>query len=50
MFAAGALTVQTTRLIAVAVALATQCLYCIALHKKAAREAAASDAQLVEAA
>jgi AhpD family alkylhydroperoxidase len=49
-FAAGTLTVQHKQLIAVAVALTTQCPYCIALHTKAAREAGASDAQLTEAA
>jgi AhpD family alkylhydroperoxidase len=49
-FAAGALTVQTKQLIAIAVALTTQCPYCIELHKKAARESGVSDAQLAEAA
>ena len=49
-FAAGALSVQTKQLIAVAVALTTQCPYCIELHNKAAREAGATDAQLAEAA
>lgn len=49
-FAAGALTVQTKQLIAVAVALTTQCPYCIALHNKAAREVGATDGQLAEAA
>jgi AhpD family alkylhydroperoxidase len=49
-FADGALTVQHKQLIAVAVALTTQCPYCIELHTKAAREADASDAQLSEAA
>lgn len=49
-FADGALTVQHKQLIAVAVALTTQCPYCIELHTKAAREAGASDAQLSEAA
>jgi AhpD family alkylhydroperoxidase len=50
VFAAGALTTQQKQLIAVAVALTTQCPYCIELHKKAAREAGATDAQLAEAA
>ncbi len=49
-FAEGALTVQQKQLMAVAVALTTQCPYCIALHTKAAREAGATDAQLAEAA
>lgn len=49
-FADGALTAQQKQLIAVAVALTTQCPYCIELHNKAAREAGASDAQLAEAA
>ncbi len=35
---------------AVAVALTTQCPYCIELHTKAAREAGTNDAQLTEAA
>lgn len=47
-FAPGALDVLTKQLMAVAVALTTQCPYCIALHNKAAREAGASDAQLAE--
>ena len=49
-FAEGALTVQQKQLIAVAVALTTQCPYCIELHTKAARGAGATDAQLTEAA
>ncbi len=49
-FAEGALSVQQKQLIAVAVALTTQCPYCIELHNKAARDAGASDAQLSEAA
>ena len=49
-FSDGALTAQHKQLIAVAVALTTQCPYCIELHTKAAREAGASDAQLSEAA
>jgi AhpD family alkylhydroperoxidase len=49
-FAGGALTAQQKQLIAVAVALTTQCPYCIELHTNAAREAGASDAQLSEAA
>jgi AhpD family alkylhydroperoxidase len=49
-FADGALSAQHKQLIAVAVALTTQCPYCIELHNKAAREAGATDAQLAEAA
>ncbi|WP_449470079.1 carboxymuconolactone decarboxylase family protein [Sphingobium chungangianum] len=49
-FADGALTAQQKQLIAVAVALTTQCPYCIDLHTKAAREAGATDAELSEAA
>ena len=47
-FAEGELSVQQKQLIAVAVALTTQCPYCIELHTKAARDAGASDAQLAE--
>ena len=50
VFAGGALTVPQKQLIAVAVALTTQCPYCIELHNKAARDAGATDAQLAEAA
>src|SRR5262249_47538022 len=50
IFADGALTVQQKQVIAVAVALTTQCPYCIELHDKAARDAGATDAQLTEAA
>jgi AhpD family alkylhydroperoxidase len=50
VFAGGALTTQQKQLIAVAVALTTQCPYCIELHNKAARAAGATDAQLAEAA
>jgi AhpD family alkylhydroperoxidase len=49
-FADGSLTVREKQLIAVAVALTTQCPYCISLHTKAAREAGANDMQLSEAA
>ena len=49
-FAEGALSAREKQLIAVGVALTTQCPYCIELHNKAAREAGASDAQLAEAA
>jgi AhpD family alkylhydroperoxidase len=50
VFAEGALTVQQKQLIAVAVALTTQCPYCIEIHNKAARTAGATDAQLAEVA
>lgn len=50
VFAEGALSAREKQLIAVAVALTTQCPYCIELHNKAAREAGANDAQLTEAA
>jgi AhpD family alkylhydroperoxidase len=50
VFADGALSSQTKQLIAVAVALTTQCPYCIELHRTAAREVGATDAQLAEAA
>jgi AhpD family alkylhydroperoxidase len=50
VFAEGALTVQQKKLIAAAVALTTQCPYCIELHNKAARDAGASDAKLAETA
>ena len=49
-FAPGALGGLEKQLIAVAVALTTQCPYCLALHTKAAREAGATDAQLGETA
>jgi len=50
VFAEGALTAREKQLMGVAVALTTQCPYCIELHTKAAREAGANDAQLTEAA
>ena len=49
-FADGAISAQYKQLIAVAVALTTQCPYCIEIHTKAARDAGATDAQLSEAA
>ncbi|HEV7777384.1 MAG TPA: carboxymuconolactone decarboxylase family protein [Luteibacter sp.] len=49
-FTAGALTVREKQLMAVAVALTTQCPYCIAIHNKAARDAGATDAELAETA
>ena len=49
-FAAGALDAQQKQLMAVAVALTTQCPYCIDLHVKAARDAGATDQMLAEVA
>lgn len=49
-FEEGALSVQAKQLIAVAVALTTQCPYCIELHTTAARDAGATNAQLAETA
>ena len=46
----GALSALNKQLIAVAVALTTQCPYCIELHTTAARKAGATDEQLTEAA
>jgi AhpD family alkylhydroperoxidase len=50
VFREGALSSVHKQLIAVAVALTTQCPYCLELHAKAARDAGASDEQLAEAA
>ena len=49
-FKAGSLDVMQKQLTAVAVALTTQCPYCIELHLKAAREAGATDQMLAEVA
>lgn len=49
VFKEGALSTLQKQLIAVAVALTTQCPYCLELHAKAARDAGASDEQLAEA-
>ena len=49
-FAPGAIDVLNKQLISVAVALTTQCPYCIELHVRAARQAGANDAMLTEAA
>ena len=46
----GAIPGKYKELIAVAVALTTQCPYCIDIHAANARKAGASDAELVEAA
>src|SRR5258706_11480113 len=48
--AEGAIPVKYKELIAVAVALTTQCPYCIDIHNGNARKAGASDAEMVEAA
>src|SRR6188474_2930750 len=48
--AEGAIPVKYKELIAVAVALTTQCPYCIDIHSGNARAAGATDAELVEAA
>jgi AhpD family alkylhydroperoxidase len=50
VFEAGALNVKLKQIIAVAVALTTQCPYCINLHGAAAREAGATNEELAEAA
>lgn len=49
-FTEGTLSAQTKQLIALGVAMTTQCPYCIELHAKAARDAGATDAQLAETA
>ncbi|HEX7340622.1 MAG TPA: carboxymuconolactone decarboxylase family protein [Rhodanobacteraceae bacterium] len=49
-FADGQLSVLHKQLMAVAVALTTQCPYCLEIHRKAAQDAGATDAQLAEAA
>jgi AhpD family alkylhydroperoxidase len=48
--AEGVIPVKYKELIAVAVALTTQCPYCIDIHSHNARKAGASDAEIVEAA
>ncbi len=45
----GAIPVKYKELIAVAVALTTQCPYCIAIHSGNARKAGATEAELTEA-
>jgi AhpD family alkylhydroperoxidase len=49
-FSPGAIDALHKQLMAVAVALTTQCPYCIELHVKAAREAGATDTMLAETA
>lgn len=48
--AEGAIPVKYKELIAVAVAVTTQCPYCIEIHATSARKAGATDAELTEAA
>src|SRR3954466_4372538 len=48
--AEGAIPVKYKELIAVAVALTTQCPYCIDIHSGSARKAGATDAEITEAA
>jgi AhpD family alkylhydroperoxidase len=48
--AEGTISRKNKELIAVAVALATQCPYCITVHSEAARKVGASEAELAEAA
>jgi AhpD family alkylhydroperoxidase len=47
-FAPGAIDVLNKQLMAVAVALTTQCPYCIELHVQSARKAGATDAMFAE--
>lgn len=49
VFKEGALSVKVKELIAVAVALTTQCSYCIDIHTKKARQAGVTDEELAEA-
>ena len=49
VFTEGALTVKVKELIAVAVAVTTQCPYCIEIHVQKAKAAGATDAELTEA-
>ncbi|MGI9419991.1 MAG: carboxymuconolactone decarboxylase family protein [Geminicoccaceae bacterium] len=49
VFGDGALSVKTKELIAVAIAIAVQCPYCIEVHKKNAVKAGATERELSEA-
>ena len=49
VFNEGEISALNKQLIAVAVALTTQCAYCLEIHSKQARDAGATDAQLAEA-
>jgi AhpD family alkylhydroperoxidase len=44
----GAIPARTKELMAVAVALTTQCIYCIEVHRKRAKDAGCSEAELAE--
>ena len=48
VMAQGALTVKSKELIALAVALTTQCNYCLELHRKGAEKAGASQEEIAE--
>jgi len=48
--AAGAIPAKYKELIAIAVALTTQCPYCIEIHTESARKAGVTDAEITEAA
>jgi len=49
VMADGAISKKNKELIAVAVALSTQCQYCLAIHTELAKKAGASEAELAEA-
>lgn len=49
VFAEGALSEKIKELIAVGVALSRQCIYCIKIHKKNAKNAGATEQELAEA-
>lgn len=44
----GAIPAKTKELIAIAVAMTTQCAYCIEIHNKAARDAGCTDEEIAE--
>lgn len=48
VLADGALSKKTKELIAIGVALTTQCQYCLTIHTEAARKAGATDEELAE--
>ena len=47
--AEGAIPAKTKELIAIAVAITTQCLYCIEIHAKRAKDAGCTEAEIAEA-
>ena len=49
VMAEGAIPARTKELIALAVAMTTQCAYCLELHTKAAKKAGCSEAEIAEA-